>query len=154
VPDGRRLRLLLAGSLAANGEALIRAACDDERIITRFGYVPDADLRTLVAAIDVAVVPYGRYLNSGWLNLALTAGVPVIAPASGTAAEVVRADALRAFDPDQPGSLAHALASAPSLTTSVARAAARASVASLDAPTMSERFVEALLAATSSTVRA
>jgi hypothetical protein len=36
----------------------------------------------------------------------------------------------------------------------VARAAARASVASLDAPTMSERFVEALLAATSSTVRA
>jgi glycosyltransferase involved in cell wall biosynthesis len=154
LPDGRRLRLLLAGSLAANGEALIRAACDDERIITRFGYVPDEDLRTLLAAIDVAVVPYGRYLNSGWLNLALTAGVPVIAPASGTAAEVVRADALRAFDPDQPGSLAHALASAPSLTTSVARAAARASVASLDAPTMSERFVEALLAATSSTVRA
>lgn len=153
-PDGGRLRLLLAGSLAANGEALIRAACDDERIITRFGYVPDDDLMTLLAAIDVAVVPYGRYLNSGWLNLALTAGVPAIAPARETTAEVVRQEALRTFDPDEPGSLTRALADAPRLATAAARAAARASVASLDAPTISERFVEALLAATSSTVRA
>jgi len=154
LPDGRRLRLLLAGSLAANGEALIRAACDDERIITRFGYVPDEDLRTLLAAIDVAVVPYGQYLNSGWLTLALTAGIPAIAPASATTAEVVRPDALLAFDPGQPGSLTRALAGAPRLATAAARAAARASVAALDAPTISERFVEALLAATSSTVRA
>ena len=154
LPDGRRLRLLLAGSLAANGEALIRAACDDERIITRFGFVPEDDLRTLLAALDVAVVPYGQYLNSGWLNLALTASVPAIAPARGTAAEVVRAEALRTFDPDEAGSLTAALTDAPSLATSEARAAARASVASLDAPTISERFVEALLAATSGTVRA
>jgi len=154
LPDGRRLRLLLAGSLAANGEALIRAACDDERVITRFGYVPDDELRALLAAIDVAVVPYGQYLNSGWLNLALTAGVPAIAPASATTTEVVRPDALRTFDPGEPGSLTGALADAPNLATAAARAAARASVASLDAPTISERFVEALLAATSSTVRA
>jgi beta-1,4-mannosyltransferase len=154
LPDGRRLRLLLAGSLAANGEALIRAACDDERIITRFGYVADDDLRTLLAALDVAVLPYGQYLNSGWLNLALSAGVPAIAPARGTAAEVARPEALRTFDPDAPGSLTQALADAPRLATAEARAAARASVATLDAQTISERFVEALLAATSGTVRA
>jgi glycosyltransferase involved in cell wall biosynthesis len=154
LPDGRRLRLLLAGSLAANGEALIRAACDDERIITRFGYVPDEDLPRLLAALDVAVVPYGQYLNSGWLNLALSASVPAIAPERGTAREVVRPEALRTFNPDTSGSLTKALADAPSLATPEARAAARASVASLDASTISERFVEALLAATSSTVRA
>jgi beta-1,4-mannosyltransferase len=154
LPGGRRVRLLLAGSLAANGEALIRAACDDERIITRFGYVPDDDLRTMLAALDVAVVPYGQYLNSGWLNLALSASVPAIAPARGTASEVVRPEALRTFDPADAGSLTAALAEAPSLATPAARTAARASVASLDAPSISMRFVEALLAATSGTVRA
>ena len=153
LPDGRRLRLLLAGSLAANGEALIRASCDDERIITRFGYVPDEDLRTMLAALDVAVVPYGQYLNSGWLNLALSASVPAIAPTRGTAAEVVHSGALRTFDPEAGGSLTAALTDAPGLATPEARIEARASVASLDAPTISERFVEALLAATSGTVR-
>ena len=151
--DGRRARLLLAGSLAANGEALIRASCDDARIITRFGYVPDEELPGLLAALDVAVVPYGQYLNSGWLNLALTAGVPAIAPAGGTAAEVVRPEALRTFDPQIAGSLTAALADASSLATPEARAAARASVADLDAASMSARFVEALLEATSGTVR-
>ena len=153
LPDGRRVRLLLAGSLPANGEALIRASCDDSRIITRFGYVPDEDLPALLAALDVAVVPYGQYLNSGWLNLALTAGVPAIAPAGGTAVEVVRPAALRTFDPALPGSLTEALTDAPSLAAPEARAAARASVADLDAATISGRFVEALLEATSGTVR-
>ena len=153
LPDGRRLRLLLAGSLAANGEALIRASCDDERIITRFGYVPDEDLPRLLAALDVAVVPYGQYLNSGWLNLALTVGVPAIAPSRGTAREVVHPGALLIFDPDAPGSLTAALADAPSLATPAARTAARESVAALDARTISERFVTALLKTTSSTVR-
>jgi glycosyltransferase involved in cell wall biosynthesis len=153
LPDGRRVRLLLAGSLAAHGEALIRASCDDARIITRFGYVPDDELPGLLAALDVAIVPYGQYLNSGWLNLALTAGVPAIAPAGGTASEVVRPEALRTFEPQTPGSLGEALADAPSLTTPEARAAARASVADLDAATISARFVEALLEATSGTVR-
>ena len=153
LPDGRRLRLLLAGSLAANGEALIRASCDDERIITRFGYVPDDELPPLLGALDVAIVPYGQYLNSGWLNLALTAGIPAIAPAGGPAGEVVRPEALRTFDPPTPGSLTAALVEAPALATREARAAARASVADLDAATISARFVEALLEATSGTVR-
>jgi len=153
LPDGRRVRLLLAGSLAANGEALIRASCDDARIITRFGYVPDEELPGLLAALDVAVVPYGQYLNSGWLNLALTAGVPAIAPAGGTAAEVVRPEALRTFDPASPASLTEALAGAPGLATPAAGVAARASVADLDAATISAHFAEALLEATSGTVR-
>jgi beta-1,4-mannosyltransferase len=154
LPDGRRLRLLLAGSLAANGEALIRASCDDERIITRFGYVSDEDLPRLLAALDVAVVPYGQYLNSGWLNLALSVGVPAIAPSRGTAREVVRPGALLTFEPDASGSLTAALGDAPSLATPAARAAARDSVAALDARSISERFVTALLETTSGTVRA
>jgi glycosyltransferase involved in cell wall biosynthesis len=116
--------------------------------------VPDEDLPRLLAALDVAIVPYGQYLNSGWLNLALTAGVPAIAPSRGTAREVVRAGALLTFDPDTPGSLTAALADAPRLATPEARGAARDSVAALDAPTISERFVAALLETTSGTVRA
>jgi glycosyltransferase involved in cell wall biosynthesis len=88
------------------------------------------------------VVPYERYLNSGWTVLALTAGIPVIAPAAGTAAEVVRSGALRTFDSADPRDLARALADAPSLATAEARVEARRSVADLHAADISAAFAD------------
>lgn len=141
LPDGRSLRLLLAGRVVdTDGEGLIRAANADPRIITRFGVVPDAEMSGLLAALDVAVVPYRRYLNSGWTVLALGAGIPVVAPAGSTAEEVVPPEALLTFRPDEPDGLARALERAPSLVTPLARAAARRSVADLDAHAISQRF--------------
>ncbi len=141
LPDGRRLRLVIAGRVVdPGGEDLIQAAYADSRVIPLFGTVPDERMPWLLAALDVAVVPYERYLNSGWTVLALTAGIPVLAPAGGTATEVVRPGALRTFDPADPADLARALIEIPSLVTRTARAEARASVADLHAQDISARF--------------
>lgn len=145
LPDGRRLRLVLAGILiGARGEWMIRRAMADARVVARFGFVQDAIMPGLLAALDVAVVPYERFLNSGWLHLALTAGLPVIASDGGNAAEVARPAALRLFRAGDAGALASTLAAAGELTTSQARAAARESVADLDPGRLSARFVEAV----------
>ena len=147
--DGRRLRLVLAGILTGiRGEWMIRRALADARVVARFGFVEDALMPGLLAALDVAVVPYERFLNSGWLHLALTAGLPVIASDGGNAAEVARPAALRLFRAGDAGALASALAAAGELTTPQARAAARESVADLDPGRLSARFAESLTAAT------
>jgi beta-1,4-mannosyltransferase len=146
LPDGRRLRLLIGGVLLGpSSEALIRAALADPRVIPRFGSIPDGEIPGLLAAMDVAVVPYSL-LNSGWLHLALTFAIPVIAPADGTAAEIVRPAALRLFAADG-STLAETLASAGELATREARAAAAASVAELGADGLSWRFAEAVRSA-------
>ncbi len=148
LPDGRSLRLVLAGALSGqSGEELIRMAMADRRVVPRFGFIADVEVPGLLAALDVAVVPYGHYLNSSWLHLALTAGIPVLAPQGGTATEVVHPDALRTFTANDEASLAAALMRAGELATPDARRAARASVADLDAGRLSEKFVLAVLAA-------
>jgi glycosyltransferase involved in cell wall biosynthesis len=113
-------------------------------VIPELGAVADDRLALILAALDVAVVPYERYVNSGWTVLALTAGVPVIAPAGSTASEVVRPGALLTFDPAEPGALGRALACAPTLATTAARTEARLSVADLHPSEISERFARLL----------
>ena len=145
LPDGRRLRLLLAGRvIEPGGEDLIRAAYADRRLVPRFGFVPDDRMPALLAALDVAVVPYRRFLNSSWLSLALTASIPAIAPAGGMAAETVRPGALLTFEGASVASLAAALARSGELVTPLARSEARASVADLASLAISDRFAELL----------
>ena len=141
LPDGRRLRLILGGRVVdPGGESVIRAAFADDRVVPELGQIPDARIPALLGAMDVAVVPYQRYLNSGWTVLALSSSIPVIAPANGTATEVVQPEALATFDPAVPSSLTEALAGAGSLLTPEARAAARRSVEDLDVGDISNRF--------------
>lgn len=148
LPDGRPLRLLMAGSPSgAHGEDLIRRAVGDPRVVDRLGYIPDADLPMLLAALDVAVVPYANLLNSGWLHLALTAGIPAIAPAGSTAEEIVDPEALLTYPDDGPALLARALGEAGRLVTPEARRAARRSVESLEPRVLSARFADAVLGA-------
>ena len=143
--DGREVRLLLAGMPAPRGaEDLIARATRHPRVISRFEYLMDDELLAWVAATDVAVVPYSQILNSGWLHLALSFGRPVIAPAGGTADEIVNPSALLTFHPDDPGSLAGALLRAHCLANPAARAAARASVEGRTADAQSEALAGAL----------
>ncbi len=152
LPDQRELRLVIAGMASGRGsEDLIRRAMLDPRVIARFGFVPDEELPALLAAIDVAVVPYVQYLNSGWLHLALSTGCPVIVPAGGTAEEVARPDALLTFTPNDARALATALSRAGELATPAARAAARASVADLDPDRLSEQLATAFVRAAGQT---
>jgi beta-1,4-mannosyltransferase len=145
LPDGRRLRLILGGRVVdPGGEALIRAAYADARVTPVLGQIATERMPWLLAAIDVAVVPYQRYLNSGWTVLAVSSSIPVIAPAHGTATEVVLPEALVTFDPRMPGSLATALRLSRTLLTREARAAARRSVESIDIGAVSGQFAALL----------
>jgi hypothetical protein len=56
----------------------------------------------LHAAADAAVLHYGDVFSSGALMLALTFGLPVVAPAGSTAEELVAAPALEAYERDDP----------------------------------------------------
>lgn len=77
----RPLVLLLAGSASDEARAeLERMMPSGVRAITRFEFVPDAEVGQWFAAADVAVFPYRAILNSGSVHLAATYDVPVILP--------------------------------------------------------------------------
>ena len=140
-PRRASLRLVMAGALSGRrGEELIRMAMADRRVVPRFGFIADVEVPGLLATLDVAVVPYGQYLNSGWLHLALTAGIPTRAT-GGTATEgSTRTPCARS--PRTTKRLSPPRSCGPaSWATPDARRAARASVADLDAGRLSEKFV-------------
>lgn len=88
---GADLKLVIIG-LTLN-EALkaevLELASQDARIVTRLEYVSDQDLSIYLGAADIAVFPYRDILGSGSVMLALSMGLPVIAPQAGCLAELV-----------------------------------------------------------------
>ncbi len=54
---------------------------DTPGILTRFGWLPDDQLRLWLSAADVAVFNYRQIFNSGAANLARTWGLPLVLPA-------------------------------------------------------------------------
>jgi glycosyltransferase involved in cell wall biosynthesis len=84
------LTLLVVGNAAGN-DALIaecRGAAGDADVRFEFRHVPDELLLKYIAAANVVVLPYRQVLNSGSVLMALSANRPVIAPASGSIAEI------------------------------------------------------------------
>jgi glycosyltransferase involved in cell wall biosynthesis len=80
-----RLRLLVAGQIghALDENALRRSLDALPGTVSQFDYVPDNEVQLWMRAADVAAMPYERVLNSASLQLALTFGLPVIAPQLG-----------------------------------------------------------------------
>ena len=60
------------------------AAAGDGRITLMLEHVPDGRVAELHAAADAAVLPYQQVFSSGALLLALSHGLPVVAPLEGT----------------------------------------------------------------------
>ena len=85
----------------------------DPRITVLKGFVDESDVGRLFAAADFALFPFRRISTSGSLMLALTFGVPVIAPAVPALADLVRngREGLL-FDPAEPDDLSRALVEA------------------------------------------
>ncbi|WP_051261482.1 glycosyltransferase [Desulfovibrio inopinatus] len=73
-------------------------------------YIPDDEIQVFFNAADFVVLPYKKVLTSGSIYLALSYGVPVIAPARGLLSEVLTGP-LKPFlyNPDTPNGLAQAL---------------------------------------------
>ena len=102
--------------------------------------IPDAELQYYLRAADVAVLPYQRSLNSGVMMLALSFGLPVVAPDIPATAEIVTEEVARTFRPGDQGSLASALASSDELITPAAREAALRMVQRFDPGKLAEQF--------------
>ncbi|MBI4815133.1 MAG: glycosyltransferase family 4 protein [Deltaproteobacteria bacterium] len=80
------VRLLLVGS-SPKGERLVLPKDDRIRAIETF--VPDEDVAMYLRAADIAVLPFARVLTSGSLVLAMSFGLPVIAPRIGCLPETI-----------------------------------------------------------------
>jgi beta-1,4-mannosyltransferase len=107
--EGDHLRLVIAGtpSPPAEADALRALAQSDPRVVLRAEYVPDERVSGLHLASDAAVLAYPDVFSSGALLLALTHGVPVVAPGEGAARELFTPPAVEFFED---GSLVDALA--------------------------------------------
>jgi glycosyltransferase involved in cell wall biosynthesis len=57
---------------------------DDDRIILDLRYIPDKEVPAYFTACDVAVFPYSKIFNSGSVLLAMTFGIPFVAPNMGS----------------------------------------------------------------------
>jgi glycosyltransferase involved in cell wall biosynthesis len=105
--------LVLAGtpSVTEKGE-LDRLLPRPERVVTRFGFVPDTDVPKYFAAADVVALPYRRSYKgtSGVLQMAAAASTPIVATDVGDVGPTVRSQRLGlVVDPESPGALARAL---------------------------------------------
>jgi glycosyltransferase involved in cell wall biosynthesis len=100
--DGEDLRLIIAGPPSQPEEvaAVQRAAARDPRVIVRAEYIPDAEVSELHLAADAAVLAYSDLFSSGALLLALSFGVPAIAPGAGTSGELFSPPAVELFNGD------------------------------------------------------
>lgn len=99
---GDDVRLLIAGEPRDAGDvrSLERQAAADPRILLRLGRVEDHAVSGLHLAADAAVLAYSDVFSSGALLLALSCGLPVVAPGLGTARELFAEPAVEFFDGD------------------------------------------------------
>lgn len=98
-----QLRLVVAGAPydRQTRHAVEEAAAGDARIRLRLEHIPEADVPLLFGAADGAVLPADRILNSGSVLLALSFGLPVLAPNTPVLRELrgqIGHSAVRLFD--------------------------------------------------------
>ncbi len=89
------------------------AAQVPDRILVRFGFVPDDEIQIYLRAADVGAFPFRAITNSGSVTLALTFGLPVVIPDLPELADLPKEVAIR-YEPGEDG-LADALRSASSM---------------------------------------
>jgi glycosyltransferase involved in cell wall biosynthesis len=106
----------------------------------------DEEVGLHVAALDVGIVPYHEYLNSGWTLLALSGGLPIIASHESTAREVVPPAALIEYSEGDARSLAHAIAQSTHQSGEVSRAAALARAYEVHPDFIAARFAQEIAA--------
>ena len=78
----RDVNLVIAGSVqnTGYGEELEAQAAELDNVALLLRYVPDSDLKFVMKSSDLFVIPHDTITNSGSALMALTFGVPVLAP--------------------------------------------------------------------------
>ena len=94
------VRLVIAGRpvVAEEMERIRAAAGGDPRVVLDDRMIPADEVSELHRRADAAIFAYRDVFSSGALLLALSYGLPVVAPAVGTATELVHAPGLEPFD--------------------------------------------------------
>jgi len=143
----RSLHIYISGAFGTKfTERIIRDASALSNVTVVAEDLGDVAVGLHVSALDVAVVPYHGYLNSGWTLLALSAGLPVIASRESTASEVVPHEALIEFSEGDARSLARAITESTRQNASVARAAALARANEVHPDIIALRFAQEIAA--------
>ena len=146
--DPARRRLIVAGLPDRTGavEPFLER-CELHPFVKLFArrILPE-EMPVFLRAADIVVLPYLRVLNSGVLMLALTFGLPVVAPAVGGLAETLTPAVGRTFPADEDDGLLEALISADELRTEAARSAALALALQRDPRILSAAFASSLTA--------
>ncbi len=147
--DTVQRRLVVAGAPDGSSETsrFLERAAADPRVSLHARTIPAADIQLFLHAADVVVLPYQRTLNSATLLLALTFGVPIIAPAVPWIADIVTPETATTFEPGSRDSLVAALRDADRLRHPRAREAAHQIAAAEDPAVLSARFAEGVGAA-------
>jgi beta-1,4-mannosyltransferase len=99
--DRSDVHLLIAGAPLDDEvrDEVVGAADGDPRIHLRLEFVADAEVAGLHETADAAVVAYPEVFSSGALLLALSLGLPVVAPRGSAAAEIAEPPAVVTFEP-------------------------------------------------------
>ena len=99
-------RLIIAGGSSNNdylemiqSEADKQVAATGCKIDTHLGIVPDQELQIFFNAADICVLPFEHVLNSGSLLMAMSFGIPVLAPSVGSIPEVAIPDFSHLYEP-------------------------------------------------------
>jgi glycosyltransferase involved in cell wall biosynthesis len=98
--DAGDVRLIIAGRRFPHEDpAPLRSLVDETEGVTMIDDgAPAEAVHILFRAADVAVLPYHGVLNSGVLMLALTFGVPVVAPRNPVTEDMAASGLVRLFD--------------------------------------------------------
>ncbi len=141
------LQLYISGRIASRrAERIVRSARSVRNMHLETDDLDDQMAGLHIAALDVAVVPYHAYLNSGWTLLALTAGLPVIASRTSTAQETVPPEALVLFEEGDADSLAVAIQRSWRLDRTASRVAALARADKVHPELVARQFAKELSA--------
>ena len=106
-------------------------------------FAPGIEIVRALAAADSCPVPFRATTTSGSLVLALSWGLPVVAPALGCLPTTVLPGAGVLYDPDDPLGLVHALSAVRELDPGAAAEAALASVRRFEWDDIAARTIEA-----------
>jgi glycosyltransferase involved in cell wall biosynthesis len=110
LPANPNLRLILAGDAKGSDAAILDGISEAERrrilLVDRF--LDNDELQLVLRAADIGVYPYDAVLTSGSILLALSFGLPIVAPRFGMISEAV-GDAGALYERDNAGGLEAAL---------------------------------------------
>ena len=143
-----RLRLLIAGRPARDFDVgALQSRLDDlDGAVLHSGFVERDDVQVWMRAADVAVMPYELVLNSASFPLALTFGLPVVAPALGVFLDHQREPVVHLYPARSTAGLVEALDAALSADDLAARSrAASAAADRFTGAEMSDEFFAQLL---------